>query len=31
MMTKGKYPSAIPTNNDVYTYGTSFKDLFDCN
>ena len=23
--------SVIHTNSDVYTYGTSFKDLFDCN
>lgn len=31
MATKDKDLSAIPTNSDVYTYGTSFKDLFDCN
>ena len=31
MTTKDKDLLAIPTNSDVYTYGTSFKDLFDCN
>ena len=31
MATKDKYLLAIPTNSDVYHYGTSFKDLFDVN
>ena len=31
MATKDKDLSAIPTNSDVYTYGTSFNDLFDGN
>ena len=31
MATKDKDLSAISINSDVYTYGTSFKDLFDSN